>query len=132
MSSLASLEAGRHVDTTGMHPGLMPLFAPRIQNFLISLLSYDPARLLAGNDKPVLILQGQRDIQVSEQDARLLSAADPHASLVLLPDTNHVLKAVTSDDRAANIATYADPSLPLAPNVAATIADFVTSRSDRR
>lgn len=30
MSALTTLEAGRRVDTTGMHPGLMPLFAPRI------------------------------------------------------------------------------------------------------
>ena len=132
MSALATLEAGRHVDTTTMHPGLLPLFAPRIQDFLISLLSYDPARLLAGYDRPVLILQGQRDIQVSEQDARLLYAADSRAQLVLLPDTNHVLKTVNSDDRAANIATYGDPSLPLAPNVVQTIAGFVTSHSVRR
>jgi hypothetical protein len=46
---------------------------------------------------------------------------------VLLPNTNHVLKTVTSDDRRANIATYADPSLPLAPNVVSNIADFVKS-----
>lgn len=71
-------------------------------------------------------------MQVSEQDARMLYAADSRAQLVLLPDTNHVLKTVNSDDRAANIATYGDPNLPLAPNVVETIAGFVTSHSVRR
>jgi len=45
----------------------------------------------------------------------------------LLPDTNHVLKAVTSDDRRANAATYADPSLPLAQGVVDAIATFVAA-----
>ena len=37
----------------------------------------------------------------------------------------HVLKTVASDDRAANMATYADPSLPIAPAVVDAIAAFV-------
>jgi hypothetical protein len=36
-----------------------------------------------------------------------------------------VLKAVEGDDRGANIATYGDPSRPLAPGVAEAIAHFV-------
>lgn len=43
----------------------------------------------------------------------------------MLPTVNHVLKSVASDDRAANIATYGDPNLPLAEGVIGTIADFV-------
>jgi pimeloyl-ACP methyl ester carboxylesterase len=125
MAAIDSLEAGRHVDTTGMPPALLPLFAPQVQDFEISLFSYDPARLIAGYDRPVLIVQGLRDIQVAEADARRLAAADPKARLLLLPDTNHVLKNVASDDRAANFATYSDPSLPLAPGFAEAIAAFV-------
>jgi hypothetical protein len=37
-----------------------------------------------------------------------------------------VLKAVAAlNDMATNIATYADPSLPLAPDVVKSIVDFV-------
>jgi hypothetical protein len=61
------------------------------------------------------------------EDALLLKKASSTAKLVLLPETNHVLKTVASNDRSANIATYADPSLPLAPNVVSSIADFVKS-----
>lgn len=127
MAALDSLEGGRRVETAGMHPALMPLFAPPVQNYLIDLLSYDPARLVEQVRLPVLVLQGQRDIQVTETDARRLAAANPTARLVLIPEANHVLKAVATDDRTANAATYADPSLPLAPGIVDAIADFVTA-----
>ncbi len=122
---ITALEAGRHVDVAGMDPQLLPLFAPPIQDLMISLLSYDPARLIAAVRLPVLIMQGQRDLHVNETDARRLAEANPGARLVLLPGVNHVLKAVATDDRAANAATYSNPSLPLAPGVADGIADFV-------
>jgi uncharacterized protein len=50
--------------------------------------------------------------------------------LVLLPDVNHVLKSVTSDDVRANVATYGNASLPLAPGVVEAIADFLTKKRD--
>jgi pimeloyl-ACP methyl ester carboxylesterase len=126
LEAIAVLEAGKHVDTTDMSPALLPLFGPKVQNFAINVLSYDPAKLLAGYARPVLILRGDRDIQVGMADARRLQQADPKAKLVVLPDTNHVLKPVTSDDRAANVATYTNSDLPIAPKVVETIADFVT------
>ncbi len=125
VSAIDTLEAGKRFDVTGMNPALLPLFAPQVQGFLISAFSYDPARLISAVSKPVLIVQGQRDIQVSVADAEWLKQAAPQAKLVLLPDTNHVLKTVTADDRRANGATYADPSLPLAPGVVDAVANFV-------
>jgi pimeloyl-ACP methyl ester carboxylesterase len=131
MAAVDTLEAGRRVDTTNMHPALLPLFAPQVQGFVISLFSYDPAALIAKVHLPVLIVQGERDLQISVGDARRLAAADPAAKLVLLPGVNHVLKAVASDERNANFATYADPSLPLAPGVVEAVAGFVAAPPGR-
>ena len=128
LAAISQLEAGKAVDTAGMHPGLMSLFAPPIQKFMMSLLSYDPADLLSRYDKPVLIVHAQRDIQASEKDARRLEKANAKAKLVVIADANHVLKTVRSDDRAANVATYSDPALPLAPGVVEAIAGFVANR----
>ena len=125
MPVIDALEHGRRVDTSALHPALQGLFAPQVQKFLISTFAYNPRQMLAAYPKPVLIVQGLRDIQVSEADAHLLQQAAPHASLVLLPDVNHVLKTVKSADRAANLATYTDPVLPLAPGAASAIADFI-------
>jgi hypothetical protein len=102
-----------------------------VQGFLISVFSYDPAKLIAAVNKPVLILQGKRDMQVSVADAERLKQAAPAAKLVLLDDTNHVLKTVTSDDRRANAATYANPRLPLAPGVVDAVAGFVDSATKK-
>ena len=48
---------------------------------------------------------------------------------MLLADVNHVLKTVTSDDPQANLVTYADPGLPLAPGVITAIGDFLASNA---
>lgn len=124
-AEISRLEAGRHVDVTGLHPELLPLFHPGIQDFLISTFSVHPAGLIAACRLPIVIVQGRRDIQVGEKDAEQLAQANTGATLALLPDTNHVLKPVTTDDRAANVATYSNPNLPLAAGVTEVIAKFV-------
>jgi pimeloyl-ACP methyl ester carboxylesterase len=132
LPAIDALEAGKRVDIAEMPPSLQLLFNLRVQGFLISVFSYDPVQLLSGFPKPVLILQGQRDIQVHEADARILKSADPQATLVLLPDVNHVLKSVSSDDLSANIAAYSNPGLPLASGVIDAIGDFLTANAKHR
>jgi pimeloyl-ACP methyl ester carboxylesterase len=125
MVALDQLERGAHVDVSAMHPALQKLFAPPVQDFLIDVFRYDPAKLATSLKVPLLIFQGERDLQVSVADAKALAAAQPSAKLVLLPSMNHVLKDVSTDDRAANFATYSDSSLPVDADLVAAIADFV-------
>lgn len=120
------LEQGRRVDVQNMHFAVQNLFYPAVQGFLINIFSYNPAHLIARMPKPVLVLQGLRDLQVPEHDARQLKSANPNATLVLLPNVNHVLKAVNSDDRGENSAAYTNASLPLAAGVVDAIAQFLT------
>lgn len=132
LAAITRLEGGARVDPASLHPALQPLFNEAVQGFLISAFAQDPAKLIAAAQKPVLVLQGERDLQVAVQDARLLAQANPNAQLVLLPDTNHVLKAVPTDDAAANMATYANPGQPLAPGVVDAIVRFVTAPGKAR
>jgi pimeloyl-ACP methyl ester carboxylesterase len=125
LAAIDSLEAGKTVDVSAMHPALQKLFAPQVQPFLMNEMAMDPAKLAGSTKVPVLILQGGRDLQVSEADAKALAAAQPKAKLVLIPAMNHVLKDVASDDRAANAATYADPSIPVDSTLVDAIAGFV-------
>jgi pimeloyl-ACP methyl ester carboxylesterase len=125
MAALDALDRGEHVDVTGMNPALLSLFRPQVQDYLIDMFRHDPAKLAASLALPLLIVQGERDIQVSVADAKALAAAQPEAKLVLVPAMNHVLKDVASDERAANLATYADPSLPVDPALVDAIAEFV-------
>ena len=125
-SALTELEAGRTVADTP--PALAALFRPSVQPYLISWLPLDPAALIAAYAGPVFIGQGTTDIQVGVADAQALAAADPQATLKLWDGVNHVLKTAPAD-RAANIAAYSTPDLPLAPGVVEDVAAFIQART---
>ncbi|MFN7389012.1 alpha/beta hydrolase [Brevundimonas sp.] len=122
-AALVELEAGR---TTEAPPALAALFRPSVQPYLISWLTLDPARLAASFRGPMMIGQGSTDLQTTLTDAEALYAAQPNAQLTVWEGVNHVLK-IAPADRTANSATYADPTLALAPGVAEDIAAFILS-----
>ena len=121
-AALEELEAGRPV--TDPPAELAGLFRPSVQPYLISWIGLDPTDLIVAYNGPVLIALGTTDIQVSTADARALSEAQPAARLVLWEGVNHVLKRAPAD-RAANMAVYLDPDLPLAPGVVDDVAGFI-------
>lgn len=125
LATVDSLEAGKTVDAATLPAPLDRIFAAAIQPYWIDLMSHDPVKLAAALTLPVLILQGDHDIQVSVADAQALKAAQPRAVLTLLPGVNHMLRSVTTEDRMANAATYTDAGLPISPSVAEAVAGFV-------
>jgi pimeloyl-ACP methyl ester carboxylesterase len=124
-AAIAALEKGQPVPSD-LHPALVPLFGPRLQTFMHSFMAEDPAALIARIRLPVMILQGDRDLQIGVEDARRLAAAGKRAELVLLPGANHVLKSVPANDQAANVAAYGDPDMPLVPQLVPAVADFLS------
>lgn len=128
MAALQSLEKGQTVDTAGMPTPLLGLFNAKVQPFLIDLLRQDPAVQATRTKLPLLIVRGGKDIQVSAADVEALHSARPDAKLVAPPAMNHVLKDVAADDRASNLASYADPSLPVDTRLVDGIAAFVKKR----
>lgn len=120
-TALSELEAGR---TTEAPPQLNVLFRPSVQPYMISWLALDPAALIADYEGPVMIGHGATDLQTTLTDARAMAAAQPNARLVVWEGVNHPLKTAPAD-RAANLATYGDPSLPLAPGVVEDVAGFI-------
>jgi pimeloyl-ACP methyl ester carboxylesterase len=124
-AALATLRRGERVDAATLSPALRPLLGEEVQGFLIDAMSYDPTELAALVERPMLVVQGTRDLQVSVADARMLADAAPDATLALVPDVNHVLKLVVSDDPSANLATYANPDLPISSEVVDAVTTFV-------
>jgi pimeloyl-ACP methyl ester carboxylesterase len=122
-AAIADLEAGRRTDTSNLHPALMQLFAPQVQDFLISMMAADPVDLVRRANVQTLIVQGTADLQVTLEDSRLLDKA-PRTRHRTITGMNHILKDAPGD-RAANLATYAAPELPLHPRLAAVIEDFI-------
>lgn len=124
MRSIDKLEAGERFDATVLPAPLQPLFYNKVQGYLIDMLRRDPQALLRAYPGPVLVVQGTTDLQVTMEDAEWLVAARPGVRVAKIEGMNHVLKSAPAE-RGANIATYADPSLPLAPGVADAVAEFV-------
>jgi alpha-beta hydrolase superfamily lysophospholipase len=119
---LESLKAGKTVPDTP--PELAALYRASVQPYLISWFKYDPAREIGKLQIPVLIVQGTTDIQVGVADARLLAGARPKATLLVIEGMNHILKDVPAD-RAKQMASYNDPTLPVDPKLIDAIANFV-------
>jgi pimeloyl-ACP methyl ester carboxylesterase len=123
---LASLEQGKTV--AEVPPALAAFYRPAIQPYLISWMKYVPTAHIAALRMPVLIVQGTTDIQVGVAQAQALKAARPDAVLAIIPGMNHVLKDVPADPQ-RQMASYGDPSLPLHPQLAPTIAGFLRAPS---
>jgi len=120
-SILDSLEAGRTV--ADVPPALGALFRASVQPYLRSWLVYDPAAEFARLTVPRLIVQGTTDVQVPVADAQRLKTAASAADLRVIEGMNHVLKTVTDPERQP--ASYLDPGLPLAADLAAAVITFV-------
>jgi pimeloyl-ACP methyl ester carboxylesterase len=121
---LAELEAGRSVPAEGMNPALAPLFRPSVQPFVMSMLAADPPALARAYPGPILVVQGTTDLQTRPADAEAIGAARPGIAVRIVEGMNHVLKTAPADP-AANAATYSNSSLPLAPGLVETVAEFI-------
>jgi pimeloyl-ACP methyl ester carboxylesterase len=121
-TAIDSIDAGFVVKK--INPLLYSLFRPSVQPYLISWFKYDPQTEIKKLKIPVLILQGDNDVQVSEDDAKLLSKAQPKATLAIIPNMNHILKIVEGD-KVQNIKSYSDASLPISDELLRAIVRFV-------
>jgi fermentation-respiration switch protein FrsA (DUF1100 family) len=108
------------------NPVLMMIFHASVQPYLISWFKYDPRVEIAKLKIPMLIVQGDRDLQVSMQDAEYLKAAAPSATFVSVHGMNHVLKWVP-ESKEENLASYNNPALPLSEPFAEAVLQFISS-----
>ena len=102
------------------------LFVPANRTFMKSLWEFD-ATQVSRVPCPVLIVQGDLDLQVTVADAEALHAARPAARLVILPGDNHMFKLVPSRDRMAQMPAYLDPKTPIDPALVSTIVGWIGS-----
>lgn len=109
---------------TNVSAELQSIFRPSVQPYLQSWLAYDPAKVLQQLDIPVLLIQGDRDLQVPVTDAKRLYQAKPDATLIIIEKMNHVLKEAP-ENREDNLAAYTNPDLPLAEPLIEEMLHFV-------
>lgn len=119
---LSAMEKGQTVGS--VPPELNALFRPSVQPYLRSWLAVDPASELSKVKVPSIVIQGDRDLQVSINDARRLVAHQRDAQLTIVHGMNHILRTVPTN-REANLASYNAPNLPIAASLAPILADFM-------
>lgn len=120
-----SLKAGKTIKKDLPLP-LAGLFTTPNQLFLISTLKYDASKEIKKLKIPILVIGGTTDIQVPAQAATNLSKMNKGATLQVIPEMNHVLKKAPAD-RASNVATYNNPSLPLHAELVPVLTKFIHS-----
>lgn len=103
---------------------LAALFQPALRTYVKSMMDFD-AKQVARVPCPVLILQGDYDLQITVADAEALHAARPNAKLAIFAGDTHMFKIAAGKEPAAEAPTYVDPTVPLDPKLVAAIADWI-------
>lgn len=111
-------------DPGSINPLLASLFRPSVQPYLKSWMKYDPALEISKLKMPILIVQGDKDIQVSDIDAENLHSFAAGSKLHIIKNMNHVLKMIEGG-LSENLASYNNPDLPVAEQLIDLIVEFV-------
>nr|WP_294922782.1 alpha/beta hydrolase [uncultured Flavobacterium sp.] len=117
-----SLKSGNTVKN--VDPMLNSLFRASIQPYLISWFKYDPQTEIKKITVPILIVQGNKDLQVTVKDAELLSQANRNAELLIVDKMNHIMKNIEGDNQ-ANMESYNNETLPVSEIMTNKIIAFI-------
>lgn len=105
--------------------GLAMIFRPSVQPFLKSWMQYNPQKELQKLAIPVLLINGDKDLQVQVNEAKKLKEAKKDAVLEIIPNMNHVLKEIKTESIVENQQAYTNPDLPISKKLIAVIATFI-------
>lgn len=112
--------------STENYPAIFgPFFTKDSQDFLASWIRYNPSEEIAKLDIPVLIINGTRDLQVEEDQAKMLDSAALNSDLVLIKDMNHIFREIKEEEKDQNVASYNLPEKPLHPEIILVLTDFI-------
>ena len=117
-----SLKSGDKVEK--VNKNLYAVFRPSVQNYMISWFAYDPRVEISQLKMPVLILQGDNDIQVSTENADELAIANKNSKKVIVPNITHVLKD-GPHDREGNLDSYNSKKVDIDDTVKKAVLDFI-------
>jgi fermentation-respiration switch protein FrsA (DUF1100 family) len=105
-------------------PSLASLFRADIQPFMSSWMKFDPQVEISKLKIPVLIVNGDRDIQVQVSEAEHLHEAQPNAEYVIIENMNHILKKIEGSDL-ENTKSYNIYNLPIMSELVERVRTFI-------
>ena len=104
-------------------PRLITLFAKPNQPFFKSWIEKDPVKIIENLSKPILIVNGDKDLQVPSSEAKALHEANTTSQLVNIKNMNHVLKEIEKSED--NLASYRNPTFAISKELIVMITRFV-------
>ena len=114
-------------ETTTEYPqALASVFSIDIQPFMINWMQYNPTEIISELKIPVLIVNGTKDLQVSEEEAQLLKDANEDAEIKIIENMNHVLFNIEGDDL-ENSKSYNEAFRPISTELVDAIVEFLGS-----
>lgn len=108
---------------TVVNPFLMSVFAKQNQAFLYSWMQLDPTEEIKKIKVPILIIQGNKDLQVKMEDATNLLLANKNAELIAINKMNHVLKDIEKEED--NLKSYFSDAFPISKKLIEKVLEFV-------
>ena len=105
--------------------GLASLFKKSVQPFMFSWMKYDPQQEIKKLEMPVLIINGDNDLQVNTNEAKKLKDAKPDAELVIIENMNHIYRIIDKNDDIANQKSYNEPQRPISSEMVEQISNFI-------
>jgi pimeloyl-ACP methyl ester carboxylesterase len=116
-------ELSKNGSVEKVDPNLMTLFNKPTQPFIISWMNYHPLEEIKKLKMPILILNGNKDLQVTLEDAKALYAANPKSKMVIIENMTHTLKIIDKDSD--NYLSVIRSDFPLSTELVSTIEAFV-------
>ena len=121
---IKSLKEGK---TTRDYPqALAAMFNLETQPFMMSWMAYNPSKVIKNIDIPMLIINGTKDFQVPEEDAKLLANANTNSEFIVIENMNHVLFTIEGDNL-ENSKSYNESFREINSELTKTILSFIKS-----
>ena len=111
--------------TTKDYPvALSSIFNVDVQPFIANWMKYNPQNEIAKLEIPILIINGTKDLQVSEAEAKLLHESAKSSTIKIIENMNHVLVTIEGDDL-ENSKSYNEPGRKLAEGLITNLIEFI-------
>jgi uncharacterized protein len=112
--------------TTDYPRALESIFNLETQPFMMSWMSYNPQEEIRDLEIPVLIINGTKDLQVSEEEANLLHSANSNSTLKIIEKMNHILVPIEGDTL-ENSKSYNETQRTVSEELIKTIVSFINN-----
>ena len=113
--------------TTDFPVALSSIFNLGVQPFIANWMTYEPTIELKKLEIPILIINGTKDLQVTEAEANLLKEAMPASTLKIIENMNHILVPIEGDNL-ENSKSYNEPYRKLSDDLISSITSFISSK----